>query len=475
MLRQPAERRDHLLRTPDTSCAPYSVRGRHLTDSAGGAILRAAGGEGVTLAGAKEPLDACSNADADYDLVIQGGRVLDPAQGIDAVLDVGVRGGCVAALEPRIDARLGVRTINARGRLVSPGLIDHHVHCFEHFTDFGVDPDAVGKRMGVVAVVEQGTVGAATFPGFKNFVVNRAETDVFCYLSAHVAGDPKGGHWEFHGPSSADVRRTVKTCLENRDIIRGIKSHAELGLYSRWGNKPLALAKAAATDAGLPLAAHIGHLFTSPKASSDSPDEALRDLLQLLDEGDILVHPFTNNPGGILDLNGRVKPEVREAYDRGVLFDVAHGVHFDVDIARRALDEGFKPHIISSDIHHEVHGEVWGERHLAYTLWGVIAKMMALGLTVTEVVTMTTVTPSTVLGQQDRFGSLALGMPAHVAVLELQSGEWSFRGWRGDRVRATRRLLPRLVVKGARVHECEEDTAFDMVDARALTTSRLRH
>ena len=88
---------------------------------------------------------------------------------------------------------------------------------------------------------------------------------------------------------------------------------------------------------------------------------------------------------------------------------------------------------------------------------------------------MTTVTPSTVLGQQDRFGSLALGMPAHVAVLELQSGEWSFRGWRGDRVRATRRLLPRLVVKGARVHECEEDTAFDMVDARALTTSRLRH
>src|SRR5207253_1711016 len=163
---------------------------------------------------------------------------------------------------------------------------------------------------------------------------------------------------------------------------------------------------------------------------------------------------------GILDLNGRVKPEVREAYDRGVLFDVAHGVHFDVDIARRALDEGFKPHIISSDIHHEVHGEVfirWGERHLAYTLWGVIAKMMALGLTVQEVVAMTTVAPSTVLRQRHRFGSLGLGMPAYIAVLELQSGDWSFRGWRGDRVRATRRLLPRLVVKGRRVHEFEQD------------------
>ena len=450
---------------------------RRLTDLAEGAILRAAGGARVPLPGAKDPLDARSNADADYDLVIQGGRVLDPAQGIDTVLDVGIRSGRVAGLEPRIEAPPGVRTIDARGRLVSPGLIDHHVHCFEHFTDFGVDPDAAGKRMGVVAVVEQGTVGAATFPGFKQFIVNRAETDVFCYLSVHVAGDPKGGHWEFHGPGSADVRRTVKTCLENRDIIRGIKSHAEVGLYSRWGNKPLALAKAAATDAGLPLAAHIGHLFMSSK-TSDSPDDALRDLLQLLDEGDILVHPFTNNPGGILDTNGRVKPEVRDAYDRGVLFDVAHGVHFDVDIARRALEEGLKPHIISSDIHHEVHGEVsirWGERHLAYTLWGAIAKMIALGLTIPEVVTMTTVAPSAVLRQQDRFGSLTLGMPAHVAILELQSGEWVFRGWRGDRVRASLRLVPRLLVKGTRVYEYGENTAFDMVDPAALTTSQMRH
>lgn len=405
--------------------------------------------------------------DPDYDLVIQGGRVLDPSRGIDAVQDVAVRGGRIAAIEPRIEALPRARTINAQGKLVTPGVIDHHIHCFEHFTDFGVDPDVAGKDMGVVAVVEQGTVGAATFPGFKKFVVDRAETTVFCYVSVHVAGDPKGGHWEFHGPGSADVRRTVKACVEHPDIIRGIKAHAEIGLYSRWGDKPLALAKAAAVEAALPLAAHIGHLFRSSKTSSESPDDALRAFLPWLDAGDILVHPFTSNPGGILEPSGRVKPEIREVYERGVLFDLAHGAHFDVDVARRALDQGFKPHIISSDIHHEVHGDVairWGERHLAYTLWGAMAKMMALGLTVQEVIAMASVAPATVLGQQHRFGSLRVGMPAHVAVLELQSGDWSFRGWRGDRVRATRRLLPRVAITEGCIHEFTRDAAFDMVD-----------
>jgi dihydroorotase len=405
--------------------------------------------------------------DADYDLVIQAGRVLDPAQGIDTVLDVAVRNGRIAAVEPRIEARPNVRTIDAQGKVVTPGLIDHHLHCFEHFTDFGVDPDVAGKGMGVAAVVEQGTVGAATFPAFKKFVVNRAETTVFCYLSVHVAGDPKGGHWEFHGPGSADVRRTVKACVEHRDIIRGIKAHAEIGLYSRWGDRPLALAKAAAVEAALPLAAHIGHLFTTSKTSAGSPDDALRAFLPWLDAGDILVHPFTGNPGGILEPTGRVRPDVRDAYERGVLFDLAHGAHFDVDIARRALDQGFKPHIISSDIHHEVHGEVairWGERHLAYTLWGAMAKMMAIGLTVPEVIAMTSVAPAAVLGQQHRFGSLRVGMPAHAAVLELQTGDWSFRGWRGDRVRATCRLVPRVMVTEGRIHEFAHDAAFDMVE-----------
>jgi len=410
-----------------------------------------------------------SDEGGDYDLVVQGGRVVDPADGVNAVLDVAVRDNCIAALASQIPVSPRARVLDAAGCLVTPGFIDHHVHCFEHVTDMGVHPDQVGVCQGVSAVVEQGTVGAATFAAFRNFIVQPSKTDVLCYLSVHVAGDPKGGLHDLHSPDTAHVKRTVKTCRDYPEIVRGIKAHAELGLYSRWGTKPLALAKLAAMEAGVPLAAHIGNLFKASKAAADSPDDALRDSLTLLDPGDILVHPYTNNPGGLLDENGKVKPEVRDAYERGVLLDLAHGTHFNLETARRGFDAGLRPHIISSDAHHEIHGEMrvsWGTRHLTYTLWGAIAKMMALGLTVEEVVAMTTTTPAAVLRQPDRRGSLRVGMPADISVLRLHTGDWLLRDRRGHAIRADRCLVPRFLVRRGTVHEIASDIAFDLVEAR---------
>ncbi|MGH7309273.1 MAG: amidohydrolase family protein [Candidatus Rokuibacteriota bacterium] len=405
----------------------------------------------------------------DYDLVIRGGRVVDPSEGLNTVLDVAVREGRIAAIAPTILVPTGARLLDAAGCLVTPAIIDHHVHCFEHVTDMGVHPDQVGVDQGVGTVVEQGTVGAATFAAFRTFIVEPATTDVLCYLSVHVAGDPKGGQHDLHSPDTANVKRTVKTCRDYPEIVRGIKAHAELGLYSRWGTKPLALAKLAAMEADLPLAAHVGNLFKASRAGADSPDDALRDSLTLLDPGDILVHPYTNNPGGLLDDDGRVKPEVRDAYERGVLLDLAHGTHFNLDTARRAIDGGLKPHIISSDAHHEVHGELrvaWGTRHLSYTLWGAMAKMLALGLTVEEVILMTTTTPAAVLRQQGRRGSLRVGRPADVSLLRLHTGDWLLRDGRGHVIRAERCLLPHALVRRGVVHEIAADMAFDLVEAR---------
>jgi dihydroorotase len=410
-----------------------------------------------------------SGAAGDHHLIVRGGRVIDPVQGLNAVLDVAVRDHRIAALAPHIPISPRARVLDAEGCLVTPAIIDHHVHCFEHVTDMGVHPDHVGVDQGVSAVVEQGTVGAATFAAFRHFIVRPSKTDVLCYLSVHVAGDPKGGQHDLHSPDTANVKRTVKTCRDYPEIVRGIKAHAELGLYSRWGTKPLALAKLAAMEAGVPLAAHIGNLFKASRAGAGSPDDALRDSLTLLDPGDILVHPYTNNPGGLLDEDSKVKPEVRDAYERGVLLDLAHGTHFNLETARRAFDQGLRPHIISSDAHHEVHGEVriaWGTRHLTYTLWGAMAKMMALGLTVEDVVTMTTATPAAVLGQQDRRGSLRPGMPADISVLRLHTGDWLLRDGRGHAIRADRCLLPRFLVRRGTVHEIASDLAFDLVEAR---------
>jgi dihydroorotase len=404
-----------------------------------------------------------------YDLVVRGGRVLDPGQGIDAVLDVAVQDRRIAALGPGIAPSPRTRVVDATGCLVTPAIIDHHVHCFEHVTDMGVHPDLLGVGQGVGTVVEQGTVGAATFPAFKHFIVQPAQTDVLCYLSVHVAGDPKGGQHDLHSPDTANVKRTVAVCRDHPDLVRGIKAHAELGLYSRWGTRPLALAKLAAVEAGLPLAAHIGNLFKASKGSAESADEALRDSLTLLDPGDILVHPYTNNPGGVLDESGKVKPEIRDAYERGVLLDLAHGTHMNLDVAQRSIDQGLKPHIISSDAHHEVHGDVrvaWGTKHLRFTLWGAIAKMLGLGLTIEEVVTATTTTPAAVLRQQDRRGSLRVGMPADISVLRLHRGDWLLRDGRGHSLRAANCLLPYVLIGRGTVHEVSSDMAFDLAEGR---------
>src|SRR3990172_9865525 len=141
-----------------------------------------------------------------YDLVIQGGRVIDPARGIDGVFDVGISDARIVAVEQRIAASPTARTLDARGKLVTPGVIDHHVHCFDYFTDFGINPDRVGIDMGIVAVVDQGTVGNSTFYGFKNYVVKRAITDVYCYLAINMGGDPQGRLLDFHGPDTVNAK-----------------------------------------------------------------------------------------------------------------------------------------------------------------------------------------------------------------------------------------------------------------------------
>jgi dihydroorotase len=141
----------------------------------------------------------------------------------------------------------------------------------------------------------------------------------------------------------------------------------------------------------------------------------------------------------------------------------------NLDVARRTLDQGLKPHIISSDAHHEVHGEMrvaWGTRHLRYTLWGAIAKMLALGLTLEEVVTATTATPAAVLRQQDRRGSLRVGMPADISVLRLHRGDWLLRDGRGHSLRADNCLLPYVLIGRGTVHDVSSDMAFDLAEGR---------
>jgi dihydroorotase len=234
------------------------------------------------------------------------------------------------------------------------------------------------------------------------------------------------------------------------------------------------MAKEIARTLELPLEVHVGTLFPPAKGTTVDPDEVLRVMLPFLDRGDILIHPFTGNPGGILDKSGKVKPEVRDAYERGVLFDVAHGTHFNLEVARKALDQGMVPQIISSDEHHEVHADVfvpWGQKHLVYSFWGTIAKMMALGMTVEQVVERITVTPARQLKIEDRYGSLRAGMPADVSILEVENGDWAMKDARGNTIRVSQRLVPRLTLKRGRVYETDIERIPDFASSQLATAA----
>src|SRR2546425_582262 len=277
----------------------------------------------------------------------------DPAQGVDGVMDVGIRGGRVAAVAPGLTPTPRTKTISVRGKLVLPGLIDTHAHIYEHVTGtFGLNADLVGIRSGVTTVVDQGGASPLTFNGFRNFVAEPAKSRVLSFISIYLAGGLMGhSHAGLYGPHGIDVGATVRAIEENRDLVKGIKTHAEIGGYSRWGIEVLKLAKEASRRARVPVYVHLGGMWPVVKESEPDPDSILNQVLPLLDQGDVLAHPFTRHPGAFVSASGKVHPIVTEAIMRGVRIDVGRGVHFSIEKARIVLEAGIIPFTLGADLH----------------------------------------------------------------------------------------------------------------------------
>src|SRR5262249_54714295 len=195
-----------------------------------------------------------------YDMILRGGRVICPVTGVDGVMDVAIRDGKIA--EVARDIKADGASINVSGRLVLPGLIDTHAHCYQFVTGrFGLDPDLVGVNSGVPTIVDQGGASCMTFPGFRRFVAEPAETRVLAFMSAYLVGGLEGHYYpELYRPSCISVEATVKAARENRDLVRGIKAHAEIGGFARWGIASIELAAQIGREADLPLYVHFGQL-----------------------------------------------------------------------------------------------------------------------------------------------------------------------------------------------------------------------
>jgi dihydroorotase len=400
-----------------------------------------------------------------FDLVLRGGRVIDPAQGIDAVCDVAVANGRIAAVQP--DLPPSDTNIDVRGALVLPGMIDTHAHVFRHVTGrFGLDADMVGVRSGVTILVDQGGPSLMTLPAFRAYAVEPAETAIYTFLSAYLVGGLEGHYYpELYGPHGIDVDGTVKAALANPDLVRGIKAHAEIGGFARWGLEAFRLAKEISRQARLPLYIHFGQLWPLPQgghAGGDGaidPDRILPDILDLLEPGDILAHPFTRHPGGFVGRDGRVHPIVREALARGLKIDVGHGSHFSFAMARTVLDAGILPHTLGADMHGyntrlPSEGEDAAGHMFAgasnFSLISAMTGLMACGVALEDIVPMVTSHAAQMLGRDDEIGSLRPGAVADVSVLADERGRWVLRDNEGTEAVAERMLRPLFCLRAGR-------------------------
>ena len=203
-----------------------------------------------------------------YDLILKGGRVIDPATSTDGILDVAVSGGKIAAVG---DALLGAaETIDVAGKLVLPGMIDTHAHVFQYVSGrFGLEPDMAGVRSGVTTLVDQGGPSCMTFPAFRNFIAEPSASRVLAFISIYVVGGLEGHYYpHLYGPGGVDVAATVRAGRENADLVRGIKAHAEIGGFERWGIEVMKLAAEAGRELTLPVYIHFGQLWPRPDKPS---------------------------------------------------------------------------------------------------------------------------------------------------------------------------------------------------------------
>ncbi len=408
-----------------------------------------------------------------YDLVLRGGRVINPAQNINGVHDVAIKDGRIAAVLPSIAPSSAKETVDVAGKLVLPGLIDTHGHVFEYVTGrFGLEADLCGVRSGVTTIVDQGGPSCMTLPAFRAHVVETKQTRALAFLSAYLVGGMEGHYYpSLYKPDCVDVEATVKSALENRDIVKGIKAHAELGGFARWGIEVIKLAAEIGKRANLPLYIHFGQLWGLPESGANGvdPDTILDQVVPLLRPGDVLAHPFTRHPGGFVNREGKVHPIVKEALARGLKTDVGHGSHFSYRMARIALDAGIVPDTLGADMHGyntrvpkpkgtpDAHPD---KEHMffgqtRFSLVSAMTSMLALGLTIEQIVPMVTTHPATMLGMENELGSLKPGREADVSVLHDERGSWTLQDNERTKLRTDRMLRPYFCLRAGKRHDSD--------------------
>jgi dihydroorotase len=406
-----------------------STRRKFMSGSGSALALTAASLQGGPVWAAMGPNDK-------FDLLIKNGEVLDPSQNLRAKRDVGIRYGVVEALEADIPAEKALRVLDAKGKLVTPGLIDLHSHVYPYGSAIGIPADELISFQGTTTAVSAGDAGANNFAAFRRHIVAQSRTRLYAYIHIANFGLAAFPVPELYNIDFAQVDAAAKAVAENADIVIGIKVRMSENVIAKHGTEPLKRAIQACEKAGsgAKLMVHIGGVETG---------KLMSDILDLMRPGDTLTHAYSGAPNltnvftNIVQ-EGKLIPAALSAKQRGVIFDVGHGGgSFDFTVADVAIQGGAGPDTISSDIH------VFSANTpgMPYLPW-VMSKFLTMGLTLEQVVAMATINPAKVINRTPKLGTLQVGAPADVSVLEIVEGPVEFVDTRNNKRQGKMHLKP---------------------------------
>jgi dihydroorotase len=385
----------------------------------------------AAMASAARPLWA--GPDSRFDILIKGGEVRDPGRGFRQKADVGIKDGKVAAIEASIPSERGIDVVEADGMYVVPGLVDLHAHVY-HSLGFGIEPDPLAATSGVTTWVDAGSFAHNQAGAFRKFIVNGSQSRIFGYV--YLYPTTRNPEEDAVQHVRRNMRQTGETAVANRDFIIGVKFQVGSNMNGRWSLDFLKIARELCDKYELPLMAHVS--FAPPEMDQ---------VMEYMKPGDVMTHCFNTHSIGILDEAGKIKSSVKDARARGVLFDVGHGAgSFNFDIASKALDQGFLPDTISTDVYTaSINGPV-------YDMPTTMMKMQHLGMSLDDVLVRTTLNPAKIVDRVPGMGTLAVGGPADMALLEMEEDDFRLVDSQRNAVRVDKRIASRLTIcRGRRV------------------------
>lgn len=370
----------------------------------------------------------------DYDLLVKGGTVIDPSQRLHAPMDVAVKGGKIAEVSPSIDEARAEDVVSAKGKIVTPGFIDIHVHCYDGYSAAGINADHYCLGRGVTTVVDAGSTGYMAIGRFVRDVVHNSFTRVHPLVHIGAVGAGVGLPRFMDNLQWEDAQKTAQAAEYYKPAVVGIKVHLNQHNSSRPKDNEVEFVKRgleAAEACHLPLMVHINETYYPLPVT-----------LKMLRKGDIFTHCFNGYPqDSPLDANGKILPEVREARERGVIFDIAEGPehrHFNFDVAEKCLQQDFLPDTISSDMsadHYKV-----GDLPIA------MSHLMAIGMRLDQVIERVTIRPTQVFDFGAQIGTLRPGSEADIGIFEVQEGTFEFEAGRTKRV-GRQKLVNKMAVR----------------------------